>query len=486
MLCSNGFSGCTSTAQPRRDAICATCWASAPHAHDRVPRPQRHAGKASSSTNRSLKSVRSDSSTYCDLVQQRHRAGPLRLGQQRHLGALAGDVARADDPQHRQLGHQADPDRARRRQVRPERPGQQHLRHVRLLHADLLEQQPPPGRDRGLGELQLAHVPLRQVHQRVPVHLRRPARRARRGRRSARPPASSGAARARRAGVRGDLHGRLVGDEPPGASRAARPSPARPPRPPGPEPHSPTGFTSPITCSSSRPSWLTRTTSIAPSAARIPHRIDAASNAGPAGAAVDTSRSALPSTISQLVPTSMNSRSRLSRSIPDASTPATMSPPTYAPSAGNTVARALGCTCTPRSDGEQAGERARGHDERRHPDRLRVDARAPGASSSRCRRAPPRTPARGRPRRPRRPRRRAVEGRVREVAQPAERVRVEHRRADPGDDVGPERLLLVEHRPHRERVRRSTGPAASRRPWWCPGRRRCRTAAPSCRPARRR
>ena len=51
----------------------------------------------------------------------------------------------------------------------------------------------------------------------------------------------------------------------------------------------------------------------------------------------------------------MNSRSRLSRSIPDASTPATMSPPTYAPSAGNTVARARGCTCTPRSAASRSG-----------------------------------------------------------------------------------------------------------------------------------
>ena len=67
---------------------------------------------------------------------------------------------------------------------------------------------------------------------------------------------------------------------------------------------------------------------MAPSSARIPHRIAPPSNAGPAGAAVETIRSPLLSTISQFVPTSMKSRVRLSRSIPDASMPATMSPPT--------------------------------------------------------------------------------------------------------------------------------------------------------------
>ena len=60
----------------------------------------------------------------------------------------------------------------------------------------------------------------------------------------------------------------------------------------------------------------------------MPQRICAASNAGPAGAAVASTRSLLPSAISLLVPTSMNSRSRLSRVRPVASIPATMSPPT--------------------------------------------------------------------------------------------------------------------------------------------------------------
>ena len=82
-----------------------------------------------------------------------------------------------------------------------------------------------------------------------------------------------------------------------------------------------------MTCmASSSPAILTP--SMAPSAARIPQRIWAASNAGPAGAAVATTRSLEPSAISLFVPTSMNSRRRRSRVSPVASSPATMSPPT--------------------------------------------------------------------------------------------------------------------------------------------------------------
>ena len=52
----------------------------------------------------------------------------------------------------------------------------------------------------------------------------------------------------------------------------------------------PTGSASPITSSSSSSPSI-RTPSIAPSAARMPQRICAASNAGPAGAAVASTRS---------------------------------------------------------------------------------------------------------------------------------------------------------------------------------------------------
>ena len=81
---------------------------------------------------------------------------------------------------------------------------------------------------------------------------------------------------------------------------------------------------------------------MAPLAARTPHLMDAASNAGPAGAAVARILSPSPKIISQFVPTSINKRRRLSRSIPDASAPATMSPPTYAPSEGMMTAFARG------------------------------------------------------------------------------------------------------------------------------------------------
>ena len=95
--------------------------------------------------------------------------------------------------------------------------------------------------------------------------------------------------------------------------------------------------------------------SIAPSAARMPQRIAPPSNAGPAGAAVARMVSPSLSTISQLVPTSMNRRVRLSRSMPVASMPATMSPPTYAPRAGNSEARARGCRSMPRSCASTVG-----------------------------------------------------------------------------------------------------------------------------------
>ena len=81
---------------------------------------------------------------------------------------------------------------------------------------------------------------------------------------------------------------------------------------------------------------------MAPDAALTPHLILAASKAGPAGAAVARILSPSPKTISQFVPTSINKRKRLSRSIPEASAPAMMSPPTYAPSEGKITAFASG------------------------------------------------------------------------------------------------------------------------------------------------
>ncbi len=63
------------------------------------------------------------------------------------------------------------------------------------------------------------------------------------------------------------------------------------------------------------------TPSIAPSAARIPQRICAASNAGPAGAAHASASDEEPSTISEFVPTSMKRRTRRSSVSPVARMP---------------------------------------------------------------------------------------------------------------------------------------------------------------------
>ena len=223
-----------------------------------------------------------------------------------------------------------------------------------------------------------------------------------------------------------------------------------------PEPHRPRASTSPITPrvtagSSPVAAGSSRTTSIAPSAARMPHRIAPPSKAGPAGAAVARMVSPSLSTISQLVPTSMKSRVRLSRSIPVASMPATMSPPTYAPRAGKKKARARGC----RRQAEVAGEDGRrlrgGHHERRDAERLGVDAQRErghrgvpgdrhlvdlgGVDAALATDLPGQ---RG-------------EGLAGRVLEPAEGVLVHHRGADPGDHVPAEGLLPVEHRGHRER-----------------------------------
>ncbi len=183
----------------------------------------------------------------------------------------------------------------------------------------------------------------------------------------------------------------------------------------------------------------------------MPHRIAPPSNAGPAGAAVDTMVSPSLSTISQLVPTSMNSRVRLSRSMPVASMPETMSPPTYAPRAGKTTARAPVCRASPRSEASSVGSDPAGHHERRDAERLGVDAQHqrghrgvagqrhlvdlvrldPGLGEHLAGQLGQR--------------------RLRQVPEPLRGVGVHHRGADPGDHVGAEGLLLVEHRGDRGR-----------------------------------
>ena len=97
------------------------------------------------------------------LLQQRLRRRPFAQRQQGHLRPLPRHVARADDAQQRDVGHQADPHGAGRGQVAAERPGEQHLGDVGVGQALFLQQQHPAGRDRRLGELQLADVALGEV-----------------------------------------------------------------------------------------------------------------------------------------------------------------------------------------------------------------------------------------------------------------------------------------------------------------------------------
>ena len=67
---------------------------------------------------------------------------------------------------------------------------------------------------------------------------------------------------------------------------------------------------------------------MAPAVARMPILTPPPSKAGPAEQAQDSSQSRLPSTISPLVPMSMNSVSLSVAYMPDEMTPAVMSPPT--------------------------------------------------------------------------------------------------------------------------------------------------------------
>ena len=176
------------------------------------------------------------------------------------------------------------------------------------------------------------------------------------------------------------------------------------------------------------------------------------------------SRSPSPSTISQLVPTSMNSRSAL------------VAVHAGGQHAGDDVAADVGAERGEHDARGPAGARAsaelgrpartggvaRRHDERRDAERLGVDAeRERGhrgvagdgdlVDLGRVDAALARTP------------RAASSASVSCAAalQPVERLGVHHRRADPGDHVAAERLLLVEHRAHRDR--RAGGQVEQRR-----------------------
>ncbi len=128
-----------------------------------------------------------------------------------------------------------------------------------------------------------------------------------------------------------------------------------------------------------------------------------------------------------------------------------MSPPTYAPNAGNRNARARGWAWHVQVGREHFRQLPRGHDERGHAERLRVDAerdvRHRGVASDRdlgnIGRIGLRLRAHLSSQLP--------QGFPGERAQRAQRAGIEHRCADPGDHVGAERLLLVQHRRHCER-----------------------------------
>ena len=98
-----------------------------------------------------------------------------------------------------------------------------------------------------------------------------------------------------------------------------------------------------------------KTSSMAPGEARMPSRTPPPSKAGPAEQAHESSQSLLPSTISPLVPMSMNSVSFSVAYMPDEMTPAVMSPPTYAPTDGRTCTRATGLALRPSSSAMSLG-----------------------------------------------------------------------------------------------------------------------------------
>ena len=156
----------------------------------------------------------------------------------------------------RQLRHEPDLHGARRSEVRAERAAEQHLRDLGGVDAHVVAEDLPAGRDRGLRELQLAHVALRekdvagQMEDVLLADLPEPLRRAEHE--AARVVEDAGA----------DELGHRVDEA--GAAETERLDVADHRQ-----------LTSPSTI---------LTPSIAPSAARMPQRIWAASNAGPAGA----------------------------------------------------------------------------------------------------------------------------------------------------------------------------------------------------------
>ena len=131
------------------------------------------AGKESWSTNLSLKSGRSESSTY--FTSSSSAAAPTRSRRDSRAifapspATLPAETMRSTGSLGTSPIRTADAGD----EVGAERSGEQHLLDVVVLEAELLEQQGPAGGDRGLAELQLAHVALGEVDAVADVGVRR-------------------------------------------------------------------------------------------------------------------------------------------------------------------------------------------------------------------------------------------------------------------------------------------------------------------------
>ncbi len=94
-----------------------------------------------------------------DAPRQQRGVAAARAAQQRDPRAVAGGIAHGVDLLWRAVGVQAQDHRAQRVDIAAERAGQHDLVHLR--HAAALHQQLAAGVERGLGQLDIAHIVLR-------------------------------------------------------------------------------------------------------------------------------------------------------------------------------------------------------------------------------------------------------------------------------------------------------------------------------------
>ena len=376
--------------------------------------------------NRSLKSSRPESSTYSTSSSTALRGGAFGDREGDDLRALACDVAGGDDPRQRQLRHEPDLDRARRRQVRAERAAEEDLRDLAGLDPEVAAEdrssrsRSRPSRTGARARRAARGRRRRRGGRRSP---RRPCRTAPRSRATKRPEWSSIPA--------------------PTSSATASTSP---------EPHSPDG----LDVADHRQLHL---------AVDDLHALDRAlGGAHPAAdlgrlerrpgrrGAVASARAEEPSTISEFVPTSMNRRTRRSSVRPGRED--------AGDDVGADVRAERGEEHRRRAlvDGEAEVARRRLRQlraddrERRHRQRLGVDAEreldhrhvAGDDDLVDLGRIDARLGAHLAGQRAQRL--------VRVPLQPLERVVVDHRRRDARDHVRAERLLRVQDRTHRARL----------------------------------